>query len=1125
MLSPCLLSRARFYSAHPFRRSLSFTTRSRHPFCTKSPSKQRFLPSPSFKKDQLANDASSRLTSKLDQEVVSSQYQRFLEFYAQLSDAEERFQSFYNTAGLEGVQKHLDNLDRISTTLKPARPEFLEHWCHLLNRETSFKALTRLLFIHPDKALQEELSQLAFVIQYPTLSQNPEPDHMRRISAIDEELSSADKALYLPPRPSEPAIPLDPEVASSQAHFFEIHTHLPNPEEAFQRIYDSIELKDIQEHLNALDSLPRNQAVDTLQFKELWSCLLLRVIKFRHVVKFLKIKSDAGIQEQVSQLAFTHQHPDISRDRKLTHDERVKAIDADSLAEAKEILNSLIVLPPDPIVAEGFNHTYLNSQNIVDPILESLEEYAKDWSRSAYLAPYTLLIAPSMGGKTRLLKELSGRVCVVYICIRPLTSSGYPPRSQYASKILLDPSCKTLQTRYQHLLLCILHAVAEFFSNQKDTQTKQERLDKWIMHSFPQKGDRHDPPFWTEVEKKMVQMDSPYQFNSNQTFSTKIQNAMKHVTRSLKFLQQDDLRVILAIDEARELVGGSNTSTDMSFFRLFCRVLKNIPEATGFFSIVCDTTSRVANFNPPTTHDPSYRPDNAGRKLFAPIYYIPTFDVNVSDPPATWQELQSAFRLFSYGSPFWGVYADDARKSGAADSTIMSVLTQLALQKLLGCTSQESIPAASELTISQAIALLGCTIQPQLFAAAAINAELISSHAAQCTYIDESREMLISEYPSQFTLSSAANEYLARDDARLIRCIQVLTWTRQQGKITTGHVDEIVSRIILLQAMQETMKKTDPNPNQDKGPHSLTMPFGHSVRLVDFLETLTGLDRKDLNLGSITSKNRNKLLKNGRVFWNHFVTLDYTPSSANLFQQLFRGMAIQCKQYQKGFDQLFPIYLHSKSHVNLEEKNITICGIQVKNRKQTASLTSESHTWTPGFAGIDLSEPKNPYLVLYFSLGDSKLPETRAQEKAPEPTSSLSPLQAPEYSPTMSPPRKFSPTTSPPKSRPGRPKAKTSLPVTSQQDNPLSETLHPKIMPIPGNEKLSAKDSDQRASLAFYGLDAFPFLSPELIAALEELSDTHPNVRLLHEKSKSPEKIQNYFRQHSPQAYSPKVPS
>jgi hypothetical protein len=142
---------------------------------------------------------------------------------------------------VEGVQKHLDNLDRISTTLKPARPEFLEHWCHLLNRETSFKALTRLLFIHPDKALQEELSQLAFVIQYPTLSQNPEPDHMRRISAIDEELSSADKALYLPPRPSEPAIPLDPEVASSQAHFLEIHTHLPNPEEAFQRIYDSIE--------------------------------------------------------------------------------------------------------------------------------------------------------------------------------------------------------------------------------------------------------------------------------------------------------------------------------------------------------------------------------------------------------------------------------------------------------------------------------------------------------------------------------------------------------------------------------------------------------------------------------------------------------------------------------------------------------------------------------------------------------------------------------------------------------------------------------------------------------------------------------------------------------------------
>ncbi|PLW23080.1 hypothetical protein PCASD_10526 [Puccinia coronata f. sp. avenae] len=189
-----------------------------------------------------------------------------------------------------------------------------------------------------------------------------------------------------------------------------------------------------------------------------------------------------------------------------------------------------------------------------------------------------------------------------------------------------------------------------------------------------------------------------------------MRQAVELASRSTNFIQETNLRVILAIDEARELLDGGGP-TDMLFFRLFRLALKKVPANSGFFSIFCDTTSRVSDFNPPAQHDPSYRPSQVGAALFPPIHQILTFDVNVSDPPKTWQQLQSAFRLFRYGSPFWGVYVDDGRKRGGSDAAIVGKLVPFALRKLL-CMDPGLITSPSELTNPQAIALLGSTVQP-----------------------------------------------------------------------------------------------------------------------------------------------------------------------------------------------------------------------------------------------------------------------------------------------------------------------------------------------------------------------------------------------------------------------------
>ncbi|PLW45392.1 hypothetical protein PCASD_03120 [Puccinia coronata f. sp. avenae] len=263
--------------------------------------------------------------------------------------------------------------------------------------------------------------------------------------------------------------------------------------------------------------------------------------------------------------------------------------------------------------------------------------------------------------------------------------------------------------------------------------------------------------------------------------------------QSTHFITQTQLKLLLAIDEARQLFDGN-------------------------------TTSRILNLNPPAhDEDPSHRIGKwTEDKLYPSIYQFPTFDVNVSDPPTTWMHSESAYRLFQYGSSFWRVYVDDAMKRQSV-STIVNELIPYALGKLLWVTK---IPVATSLTHPQAIALLGSTIQPQLYGASQMNSELVSSHAAQCLHINSKRQILISDYPSQFTYSSAANQYLDSDEDVLIRCIRVLAFTQRQGQMSSGDVGELVSCIIELRAMQVTMRKIRSEQNEDADPHEVVMPFG-----------------------------------------------------------------------------------------------------------------------------------------------------------------------------------------------------------------------------------------------------------------------------------------------------------
>ncbi|KAA1102363.1 hypothetical protein PGTUg99_030018 [Puccinia graminis f. sp. tritici] len=621
--------------------------------------------------------------------------------------------------------------------------------------------------------------------------------------------------------------------------------------------------------------------------------------------------------------------------------------------EAERLFNHPL---EDEIVAEAFNnHEYLDTKRIVDPTLQTLQKMARQWTPDEYLAPSTSLVATSKNGKSRLLKELSRHTCVVYICLRPKDATGYPPRSEYPGGLLLDSKCPTLQTRYEELLCAILHTVADFFSAQ-EPGSRQERLERWILYSFPQTNRSGDPPFWTEVARKMDEISSRSARLTAYEKDAQIWEALSRMKESTQFIGQDDLRVLLAIDEASELFASYSSSPDLSFLSIFQGALQRIPShSSEFFSILADTKSLLSTFHPTSPYYINHPYSRIGKhkhkKLFDPIYEIPTFDLHVTDPPTDQQQLQSAFRLLSYGSPFWRVYANEAKRKGLADDEIIQGLTQYTLQKLLSTTGQ-SVPAGS-LSDSQVFGLLGSTIQPSTLGASYLNAKLISSHGAQCVHLDPSQLELISGYPSQFILSSAANQYLASDEARLIRCIQVLASINRQRLFGLSDVDRLVSRIILLRAMQITIQNTPPPPPPPVvGPDSerlITMPLGHSVRLVDFLQTFTGWDQEHLELGS----------------------------------------AVTCRHHQPSFDQLFTIYLHSESGPTtalIDEKQITFGAVCVSNSSDDESVAQASYQWTPAHAGIKLQEHRHPYLVLNFRLN-----EASSSTKPPNSPSASSP--------------------------------------------------------------------------------------------------------------------------------------
>ncbi|EFP78250.2 uncharacterized protein PGTG_04206 [Puccinia graminis f. sp. tritici CRL 75-36-700-3] len=747
-----------------------------------------------------------------------------------------------------------------------------------------------------------------------------------------------------------------------RSRYVGLHPHVEDNQNSFSRLILKSSGSKVEHYLDdlaeAFGKLPSSMP---LKIRDTLWCNFLSRDNYTNGTIISVWELDDDLNAEFVRLAFFHQHPEFAcTEHPISQEKMLAALAAPVHAVAKDLLTAAQPSPADPdhieILKEGYDHEYLRSEAIVTPTLKRLSNNAKDWNSTKYLAPYTALIAPSMSGKTRLLMKLSEKICVVYICLRPGDSTGQPPRSVLADEMELpNKRVEGLLVHYYRLLAAIFDVVAEFFSNPSNGIDEKDRLLTWYNYNH-QCGD----DLATRVQDTMKDFGQDKK-SALAAFKTKLEK----LKNNTGFISNQELKVLFAFDEARALIKRETTGDQrLPYFRVLRRVLSQVPPRLHFFAIFTDTTSNVANFCPTLHNDPSARPPPDSKMLYAPIYGIDTFDAKVpSHPPKTWNELVSPQRLFSYGTPFFRIYVEGAEKPERSMSTNEIVLNirKIAIDKLL------CLPSSSDdLSEGQIFALLGSTIQPQIYEAARLDSELVSSHLAQCLYISPSRERLISEYPSQFTLSMAANSFLAEMDSRLISCIKALTKFMQQGLISSGHSGELATRIILLRAIQKAMSTSPITTNQSD------IPYGCSVLLADFLQALIG-EQSELKL-DMHADHQTRLLKEGRIFWNHFTHISYTPTQADLLEFLYRGLAVQCKPNQWGFNQMFPIYLAPDlSEFALDEDRISFCGVQTKNG--LVKFKEEGPKWNSQYAGVELKD-NIPYLFILFSFKTTRTKHT-----------------------------------------------------------------------------------------------------------------------------------------------------
>jgi hypothetical protein len=533
------------------------------------------------------------------------------------------------------------------------------------------------------------------------------------------------------------------------------------------------------------------------------------------------------------------------------------------------------------------------------------------WKRDTnHRVPYSTIFQSSGYGKSRLVKEVAKDIPTIYLCLRDVKSTGYPLRTSIGAD-LFERVLGNLKEGEEWRFLYILQLAIQCFKEElaKCNNNCEELWNSQMDTMFCERvwGDiQHKSENWRDIYNHEVNNSADFTFNND--------------SNSVTFL--------LCIDEARTLI--SSTSKN-SPFRLLHRALRKI-KWNGFFVLLLDTLSKISNFAPPKSVDPSSRDtSNLPLKLFYPYFRLTTTDVFESN---TYED--KLWDLAKFGRPLYISYLQSCND----DSEAIDKLKNLLERKLLGGANnfEESRQDISSLAILSSI--IGFDMSPQ----SQLASELVASHMATCISVSEDRERLIITYPSEPLLSDVALDFMS--DLMLPKILNQFNLLLKKGIVEPGPRGEIVSRIILAIVAYRLKTGTD----------NRVQNFLEELYYEDSMPELDGFSNEFIN---------------GIVSFTHFNAIEYVPSKQVLERFYTRRCAFVMKRNHPGADICIPVKLATDtdrySLIIVQIKNINTTSIK-QDKKYPASAKSMLDC-SYVFQGSDLKDLKEPCLCLYWQLG------------------------------------------------------------------------------------------------------------------------------------------------------------
>ncbi len=296
------------------------------------------------------------------------------------------------------------------------------------------------------------------------------------------------------------------------------------------------------------------------------------------------------------------------------------------------------------ILKEAFHSPYLDPAGQVVRILNSINKYACEWSygKERNLGPFTSLVQRSMFGKSRLLREMSHHVPVIYMNLRaekPTNSSGFSSGFPQGHTNLgnwfdtINPS-EYSRSEIKRLLG---HAIVLFSRRLQELSPANGFSDMFDYLA-------EDPTFWNQVVTQTGQS------LTWQDFIT----ALAKVTSHTKGNQFPGL-VILAVDEASRLLP-SEKGRSVDRFRILREVIAQMFQGESVFLLVTDTNSKVAYIASPPSNVMSRTArgiDNDDKGFYPPVYLLNTMHIHARTFPIcfdSWRILEFS-RLIAFGRP------------------------------------------------------------------------------------------------------------------------------------------------------------------------------------------------------------------------------------------------------------------------------------------------------------------------------------------------------------------------------------------------------------------------------------------------------------------------------------------